>query len=58
MKVRGGDPDGWVEPNGIYDSGSHANDAGRAIYTAHIATLLCKEIACANPDVPALARRK
>ena len=49
MTVRGGDQDGWVEPDGIYDSGSHANDAGRAAYTARIAVLLCQEIRCANP---------
>ncbi len=49
MTVRGGDEDGWVEPSGIYDSGSHANDAGRAIYTARITALLCQEIRCANP---------
>lgn len=49
MTVRGGDADGWIEPDGIYDSGSHANDAGRAIYTARIARLLCREMRCANP---------
>jgi hypothetical protein len=49
MTVRGDDQDGWVEPDGIYDSGSHANDAGRAAYTARIAVLLCQEIRCANP---------
>ena len=48
MTVRGGDQDGWVEPGGIYDSGVHANDAGRAAYTHRIVTLLCKEIICVN----------
>lgn len=49
MTVRGGDQDGWVEPDGIYDSASHANDAGRAAYSARIAVLLCREIHCASP---------
>ena len=49
MTVRGSDRDGWVEPDGIYDSGAHANDAGRAAYTHRIAILLCREIVCANP---------
>ncbi|MBA2587635.1 MAG: hypothetical protein H0U98_03325 [Alphaproteobacteria bacterium] len=48
MTVRGGDEDGWVEPDGIYDSGAHANDVGRAAYTARIAVLLCREIRCAG----------
>jgi hypothetical protein len=49
MTVRGDDSTGWVEPGGIYDSAVHANDAGRAAYTARIAVLLCQEIRCANP---------
>ena len=49
MKTRGDDQAGWVEPSGIYDTSAHANDAGRAAYTARIAVLLCQEIRCTNP---------
>jgi hypothetical protein len=49
MTVRGSDDTGWVDPSGIYDSAVHANDAGRAVYTARIAVLLCAEISCAHP---------
>jgi hypothetical protein len=49
MTTRGDDQTGWVEPDGIYDSAVHANDAGRAVYTRRIAVLLCQEIRCAHP---------
>ena len=49
MVTRGDDQTGWVDPSGIYDSAVHANDAGRAAYTARIAVLLCKEIRCTRP---------
>lgn len=49
MVTRGDDDTGWLDPSGIYDSAVHANDAGRAVYTARIARLLCVEIACARP---------
>jgi hypothetical protein len=48
MIPRGDDSTGWIEPDGIYDSALHANDAGRAIYTRRIAVLLCREIRCAR----------
>ena len=49
MITLGDDSTGWIEPSGIYDSSVHANDAGRAAYTARVALLLCQQIACANP---------